>query len=262
MKVVLFCGGLGTRLRDHSTNAPKPMAMIGNRPLLWHLMTYYAHFGHKDFILCLGYRGDAIKEYFLNYDETVSNDFLLSQSGRSIELQSSDIEDWTIRFVDTGLHSNIGMRLKAVQPYLEGEEIFLANYADGLSDLDLDSYIEAFRVRDKVASFVSVPPPSSFHMVQAESDGTVLNLSVMAESDVRVNGGFFVFRDKVFDYINEGEELVVEPFRRMAEAKQLVAHRHDGFWECMDTFKDKQHLEDLAEHNTMPWQVWKRPEHA
>jgi len=262
MKVVLFCGGLGMRLRDHSQNAPKPLAMIGNRPLLWHLMTYYAHFGHKDFILCLGYRGDAIKEYFLNYDETVSNDFLLRQGGRDIELQNSDIDDWTIRFVDTGLHSNIGMRLKAVQSYLEGEEMFLANYADGLCDLDLHSYIEDFELGGKLASFISVPPHSSFHMVETESDGTVSKLRAMADADIRVNGGFFVFRNKIFDYINEGEELVIEPFSRLAADRQLVAHRHDGFWECMDTFKDKQLLEDLAEHNDMPWQVWKHPKRS
>ena len=122
MKVVLFCGGMGMRLRDHSPNTPKPLALIGNRPIVWHLMAYYAHYGHKDFILCLGYRAEAIKEYFLNYDETLSNDFILSKGGSKVELLSSDIDDWMIRFVDTGLHANIGMRLKAVQKHLEGED--------------------------------------------------------------------------------------------------------------------------------------------
>ena len=134
MKVVIFCGGLGTRLREYSETIPKPLVNIGERPIIWHLMKYYAHFGHKDFILCLGYRGDLIKNFFLNYNECDSNDFVLSESGRKIELFNEDTSDWRITFVDTGLKSNIGQRLKAVEKHLEGEEVFLANYTDGLSD--------------------------------------------------------------------------------------------------------------------------------
>ena len=258
MKVVLFCGGLGMRLRDHSPNTPKPLALIGNRPIVWHLMAYYAHYGHKDFILCLGYRSEAIKEYFLNYDETLSNDFVLSKGGRNVELLSSDIDDWTIRFVDTGLHSNIGMRLKAVQEHLEGEEVFMANYSDGLTDLALDTYIENFLQRDKVASFVSVPNPAVTHMVESESDGTVTAIRPMSQSGVRINGGYFIFRNQIFDYIEEGEELVYEPFERMMQQRKLIAHEYDGFWRCMDTFKDRQALEELAERDDTPWQVWKK----
>src|SRR5512146_1143145 len=149
MKVVLFCGGLGLRIRD-AENVPKPMVEIGYRPILWHVMKYYAHFGHKDFILCLGYRGDVIKKYFLNYDECVSNDFILTQGGRTLELLNSDIQDWKITFADTGTHSNIGQRLKAVSKYLDGEQEFLANYSDGLTDLPLLEQIEDFRRNDKV----------------------------------------------------------------------------------------------------------------
>ena len=137
MKVVLFCGGLGTRLREYSENIPKPMVNIGYRPIIWHVMKYYAHYGHTDFILCLGYRGDVLKQYFLNYEECLSNDFELSQGGRELKLYSRDIEHWNISFVDTGLYSNIGQRLKKVERYLDGEEVFLANYTDGLSDLPL-----------------------------------------------------------------------------------------------------------------------------
>jgi len=236
------------------------MALIGDRPIIWHLMTYYAHFGHKDFILCLGYRGNVFKEYFLNYNETVSNDFVLSNGGQSVELLSSDIDDWTIRFVDTGLHSNIGERLKAVQNHLEGEEMFLANYSDGLSDLPLDSYIETFKKREKLAGFLSVRPSAVFHLVDAEADGTVNQIKTVQDTDLRINGGFFIFRNKVFDYIEQGEELVLEPFERLAGEKQLVAHPYDGFWQCMDTFKEKQRLEELMERDEAPWQVWKTPE--
>jgi glucose-1-phosphate cytidylyltransferase len=149
MKVVLFCGGQGMRLREMPEPVPKPMAPIGYRPLLWHLMKYYAHYGHHDFVLCLGYRADVIKEYFLNYDECVSNDFVLSSGGSNIELLRADIADWRITFVDTGLKSNVGQRLLRVQRYVEGEEIFLANYADGLTDLPLDRVIEHFRSQKK-----------------------------------------------------------------------------------------------------------------
>ncbi len=255
MKVVLFCGGLGLRLREHSENTPKPLAMLGDRPIIWHLMSYYAHYGHKDFILCLGYRGADFKDYFLNYNETVSNDFVLRAGGREVELMGQDISDWTIRFVDTGLHSNVGMRLKAVQQYLEGEEAFLANYSDGLSDLPLDGYVQTALDRGNIATFISVRPTAAFHFVDTEEDGTVNSIRSITDSSMRINGGFFVFRQKIFDYLREGEELVVEPFARLAAEKQLVAHRYDGFWQCMDTFKDKLALDELVERGEEPWRV-------
>ena len=163
MKVVLFCGGLGTRLRDFSEAIPKPLVHIGYRPILWHVMKYYAHYGHKDFILCLGYKADLIKNYFLNYNECISNDFTLNNGGQSLSLLNSDIHDWNITFVDTGLHSNIGQRLKAVQKHLENEEVFLANYSDGLTDLILPEAIEKFYHIDKIVSFLSVRPSQTFH---------------------------------------------------------------------------------------------------
>src|SRR5688572_973979 len=176
MKVVLFCGGLGTRLREHSDTIPKPLVNIGFRPVIWHLMRYYAHYGHKDFILCLGYRGDLIREYFLNYDESLTNDFTLHNGGETVEYHSKDIADWNITFVDTGLHSNIGQRLLRVRKYLAGEKEFLANYSDGLSDLPLDKLIAEFRNKDVVASFASVLSGHSFHAVEAGDDGYVTHV--------------------------------------------------------------------------------------
>ena len=257
MKVVLFCGGLGTRLRDYSESIPKPLVPVGYRPILWHVMRYYAHFGHKDFILCLGYKADSIKRYFLKYDETISNDFVMTEGGRKIDLLASDIQDWKITFVDTGIDSNIGMRLKAVQPLLEKEEIFLANYSDCVSDLPLPAMIDNFCRRDAVASFVGVAPTQSFHLVSVEDGGRVKSIQHVKDVGMRINGGFFVFRKQIFDWMRPGEELVQEPFQRLAAASKLFAYLHDGFWACMDTFKDKQLLEDLYSHGQVPWEVWK-----
>jgi glucose-1-phosphate cytidylyltransferase len=259
MKVVLFCGGLGMRIRDNE-NIPKPMTTIGYRPLVWHLMKYYAHFGFKDFILCLGYRADYVKNYFLTYNECESNDFTLSEGGRRLELLKSDISDWRITFVDTGLNSNIGMRLKAVEKHLAGEEYFLANYSDGLTDLPLDEQVAHLKAQGKVASFLSVRPNLTFHVVHSDEQGRVTALEDIARSHLRINGGFFIFKREIFDYMREGEELVNEPFQRLLQRDQLLAYRYDGFWQAMDTFKDRQALEQRYSIGDAPWEVWKRQE--
>ena len=258
MKVVLFCGGLGLRIRD-AEDIPKPMVQIGYRPILWHVMKYYAHFGHKDFILCLGYRADAVKNYFLNYSEYVSNDFVLSGGGKKLSLFSSDIHDWKITFADTGVNSNIGQRLKAAEKYLEGEQEFLANYSDGLTDLPLPRQLEHFHRQDKIASFLCVRPNLSYHMVSLEEgDGNLVSgIHAISNGTVRINGGFFIFKRKIFDYIREKEELVNGPFQRLINEKQLIGYRYDGFLAGMDTFKDKQHLESLYGGGVAPWEVWK-----
>jgi glucose-1-phosphate cytidylyltransferase len=258
MKVVIFCGGLGMRLREYSESIPKPMVPVGYRPILWHLMRYYAHFGHREFILCLGYKADCIKKYFLEYDETVSNDFVMSDGGKTVQLLASDIQDWQITFVDTGMSSNIGQRLKLVQRLVADDEMFLANYSDGLSDLPLPEMISRFqRRRDAVASFAAVAPTSSFSLVQVGEGGRVRSIRHIRDTGVRINGGFFVFRNQIFDYMNDGEELVEEPFRRLAAEGKLLAHVYDGFWACMDTFREKQLLEDMYTRGQVPWEVWK-----
>jgi len=257
MKVVLFCGGLGTRLREYSESIPKPMVTIGYRPIIWHVMKYYAHFGHTDFILCLGYRGDVIKQYFLNYEECLSNDFVLSKGGKEVTLHSRDIEDWNITFVDTGLDANIGQRLKAVQRQLQGEEMFLANYTDGLSDLYLPDYLEHFRRHDAVASFVSVRPNHTFHIVSSGSGSIVTDIRHVADADLWINGGFFAFKQEIFDQLHDDEELVEEPFARLINLRKLIAYKYEGFWACMDTFKDKQRFDDMNGRGHTPWEVWK-----
>jgi glucose-1-phosphate cytidylyltransferase len=255
MKVVLFCGGMGMRMREYSEAVPKPMVPIGYRPIIWHVMKYYAHYGHKDFILCLGYKANVIKDYFLKYDECASNDFVYSQGGRKLELLTRDIEDWNITFADTGLHANIGQRLRAVRKHLAGEEQFLASYTDCLSDLPLPQMIQHVQNQNKIAAFVGVKPNATFHVVDLDGD-LVTDIRHVTEANQRINGGFFVFRQEIFDYMKEGEELVHEPFQRLIAEKQLVGYPYNGFWACMDTIKELQQLEELHNQGKAPWQVW------
>src|SRR5271166_1316143 len=256
MKVVLFCGGMGMRMREYSEALPKPMVPIGYRPILWHVMKYYAHYGHNNFILCLGYKADVIKNYFRNYDECVSNDFVLSGGGKNVELLNSDIDDWSITFADTGLKANIGQRLKAVEKHLQNEEVFLANYSDGLCDVNLDKLVDMFMRSKRLACFVSVKPRASFHMISLDGEGIVKSIEHIAKSGARINGGVFIFRREILRYIKEGEELVEQPFRRLISEGQLLSYAHNGFWACMDTFKELQELEDLYSRGNAPWVVW------
>jgi glucose-1-phosphate cytidylyltransferase len=231
---------------------------VGYRPILWHLMRYYAHYGHKEFILALGYRGDMIREYFLNYNECMSNDFTLSEGGRKVEMISSDIADWRITFVDTGLHSNLGQRLLRVREYLKDEDEFLANYSDGLSDLPLDRHIAEFRRLKTTASFVAVPSAQSFHALHGDEDGVVTAFGRMRDASLWINGGFFCLRREIFDVVEDGDELVEAPFQRLIAQRKLAAYRYDGFWQAMDTFKDKITFDRMESKGDCPWKVWRR----
>lgn len=257
MKVVLFCGGLGLRMRDYSDQLPKPMVPIGYRPILWHVMKYFAHFGHRDFILCLGYRGDLIKQFFLNYSECLSNDFVFSHGGKKLALANSDIQNWSITFAETGLHSNIGQRLQMVEKYLGNDETFLATYSDGLTNLDFDSYLDYARRRDKIATFVSVKPNQSYHVARTDANGLVTEITEVTKAGVRINAGFFVLKREIFSYMRPGDELVVEPFQRLIKKQELAAYEYDGFFASMDTFKDKQQLDASYDSGRSPWEVWR-----
>lgn len=256
MKVVLFCGGQGFQLPGQGEVVPKPMTIIGYRPILWHVMRYYAHFGLNEFLLCLGYRGEVIKDYFLRYNEALSNDFVLSGGGRSIELLSTDIHDWHITFVDTGRETSVGQRLRAVRQHLGDEEMFCANYADNLTDAPLLDLVDNLKRRDKVAFVLSVRPNYSFHLVSHGADGLVTGITGPEDADIWVNGGFFVFRKEIFDYIGEGEDLVDQPFQRLIARDQLVTHRHEGFWGALDTLKDLGTLRMLHDDGRPPWAPW------
>jgi glucose-1-phosphate cytidylyltransferase len=257
LKVVLFCGGLGLRMQEGAPSIPKPMVPIGNWPILLHIMKYYAHFGHDDFILCLGHNGDIIKHYFLNYNEALANDFVLSGGGAHVELLASDIGEWRVTFVDTGLHNNVGQRLRAVQKHLAGEELFLATYGDAVTDAPLPRLLANFQERDKTAAFLCVRPRSySFHTVALADGHLVRGIEDVTQSELWINGGFFIFKQEIFDYIEQGEELVEEPFQRLIDREQLIAYPYEGFWAPMDTLKDKHNLETLAAAGHPPWEVW------
>jgi glucose-1-phosphate cytidylyltransferase len=238
---------------------PKPLVPVGYRPIIWHLMRYYAHYGHKDFVLCLGYRGDMIREYFLNYRDCMSSDFTLKLDQQRVELIGEPAHDWRITFVDTGLHANLGQRLSRVKHLLRDEPMFLANYSDGLSDLDLDAAVKDFSASDATASFLAVRPAQSFHTADIGADGVVHGIESMSRKELWVNGGFFCLRPEIFDAMQDGEELVEQPFDRLIARGKLRARKHQGFWSAMDTFKDKITLDRMEARGDCPWMVWKRP---
>jgi glucose-1-phosphate cytidylyltransferase len=257
VKVVLFCGGYGMRMRNGAADdVPKPMAMVGPRPLIWHVMRYYAHFGHTEFILCLGYGAAHIKNFFLSYEETISNDFVL-RNGKA-ELLSTDIADWTITFVQTGIESPIGERLRRVREHLDGDEMFLANYADVLSDVPLPEMIERFEKSDAGASMMVVPPQSSFHCVEMDEGGMVGSITAVSEMPLWENGGYFVLRQEVFDHIPENGDLVADGCAELAKRGRLVAYPYRGFWKPTDTVKERAALDYAYTHGERPWALWER----
>jgi len=241
MKVVLFCGGFGMRMGSFFQNkarffenSPKPMLLIGNRPILWHIMKYYAHFGHRDFILCLGYKADIIKEYF--------------------KANNDHFADWNIQLVDTGLNTKIGQRLFSVKDLLQNDDVFMVNYTDGLSDVDLNAYLDYFIKHDKVASLLSVKAPLGFHHVISNNNGIVESIKDgLGNYDLRINAGFFIFKNEFFNYFKDGEELVDEPFERLIRQGQLISYMYDGFWKNIDNYKDKIEIDEMYEKNNSPW---------
>ena len=256
MKVVIFCGGFGVRMGEETRRIPKPMIEIGGKPILWHIMRYYAMWGHDDFIICLGYKGEVVKQFFLSYNGALLNDFVLDHdaaSGTKVELLSRDLDKWRITFVDTGMNATIGERLKAVAPFIGDDDTFLATYGDGLTDAPLTQVTQAFRDSGKKALFLSVRPQYNAHIVTADADGNVLAVEDLSRSDVRINGGFFVFKREVLDLIEPGDELVEETFARLIAERELIAYPYDGFFQAMDTIKDRQSLENLHESGEAPW---------
>ncbi len=257
MKVVLFCGGLGMRMRDGASTAPKPMAMVGERPLLWHVMRYYAHYGHTDFVLCLGYGASSVKDFFLNYDETRSNDFVIENGARDVKLFSTDISDWRITLVDTGLNSAIGERLRRVRRFVEGEEIFMANYADVLTTAPLPDMVERFEASSAAASLLAVPPQSSHHVVDIGEDGIITQVTPMQELRQWENGGYFLLRPSIFDHLNEGEDLVEDALmRRLVPQRRVLAYPYKGYWSPADTVKERARLEEMYQQGNCPWMIW------
>jgi glucose-1-phosphate cytidylyltransferase len=255
MKVVLFCGGYGMRMRDGTSELPKPMVSVGPRPLLWHVMRYYAHYGHKDFILCLGYGAHHIKNFFLNYHEGESNDFVLS--GGRIELLSSDIDDWTITFVDTGLDSPIGERLRRIRHLVQDDEMFLANYADVLTDAPIDNMVERFAETDAVGQLLAVAPQAAFHVVDLDADNRIEAIRSLKDMRLQENGGYLVLRREIFDYLHENCDLISDACAVLALEGRMAAYPYDGFWHPADTVKERVALEAMYQAGETPWMPWR-----
>jgi glucose-1-phosphate cytidylyltransferase len=245
------------RMRDGVSTAPKPMAMVGERPLLWHVMRYYAHYGHTDFILCLGYGAGAVKDFFLTYDETRSNDFVIENGARDIKLFSTDISDWRITLVDTGLNSPIGERLRRVRRFLDGEPMFLANYADVLTNAPLPDMIGRFGASSAAASLLAVPPQSSHHVVDIGEDGIITQVIPMQDLRQWENGGYFLLRPDIFNHLHEGEDLVEDALmRRLVPQGRVLAYPYKGYWSPADTVKERAHLEEMYQRGNCPWMIW------
>jgi glucose-1-phosphate cytidylyltransferase len=258
MQVVILCGGKGTRLREETEYRPKPMVPIGEHPILWHIMKLYAHYGHDEFILCLGYKGQVIKDYFLNYRQVV-NDFTL-KLGHNRELNyhgSTQEEDWTVTLANTGADSMTGARVKRIEKYLKGDT-FMLTYGDGVGDINLQDLLEFHRRHGKLATLTGVSPPGRFgELTRREHQVTEFNEKPQTAGGL-INGGFFVFHRDVLRYFNDSPELILEqePLRKLAADGQLMCHPHQGFWQPMDTFREFELLNDLWRRNRAPWKVW------
>ena len=258
MKTVILCGGRGTRLGEHGASIPKALIEIGGRPVLWHLLKIYSHHGLKDFIFCLGYLGDAIKRYFLEHHWLYS-DFTL-EMGRTGEyrLDKHDVrgEEWSITFAETGLDTNTGGRVKRIEKYLGDDESFCVTYGDGLADVDLTALLEFHRRHGRLATLTAVHPRSNFGLLKMDADGAVTDFEEKPVMHELINGGFFVFNRRIFDYLDDNCVLEREPLQRLAAERQLIAYPHSGFWKCMDTYKDNMEFNQLWESGRADWMVW------
>jgi glucose-1-phosphate cytidylyltransferase len=258
--VVILCGGKGTRLREETEFRPKPMITVGDRPLIWHIMKTYSHYGFKDFMLCLGYKGEMIREHFFNYDWN-HNDVLLNLGDKTVtKLGSShDESDWKLWLIDTGAETMTGGRLKRMAPYLRqmDSDIFLATYGDGVCDVNINKVLEFHRSHGKLATITAVRPPSRFGEMVIQDSMVSAFQEKPQTSEGWINGGYFVLSRKILDLI-EGDETVFEasPLKTLAALEELGVYRHSGFWQCMDTYRELEYLNNLCSEGKAAWQVW------
>lgn len=259
MKVVIFAGGLGTRLAEETDIRPKPMVEIGGKPILWHIMKIYSHYGFNDFIICLGYKGYVIKEYFMNYF-LHNSDIRINLADNSVDLLGTKSENFKITLIDTGLNTKTAGRLKLVQKYIE-EDNFLLTYGDGVSNVNISELVAFHKKHNKIVTVTSVQPEARFGGMDIDADGNVLEFREKSKTDAQwVNGGFFVLRSEVFRYLeNDMVNIMWEdaPLDNITSDKQLIAYKHHGFWKCMDALRDKIELNELWESGKAPWKIWK-----
>ena len=261
MKTVVLCGGQGTRLREETEYRPKPLVEVGGKPILWHIMKTYAHYGHNDFVLCLGYRGNMIKEYFLNY-EAMNNDFTICL-GKTHAVRydgaTHEEQDFNVTLSDTGLETMTGGRLRRVRAYVENDDTFMLTYGDGVADVDIAALLAFHKSHGKLATVTTVRPVSRFGILNIDEQGGVQNFVEKPQIDGWASCGYFVLDRKALDYLEPGDDCVFEqkPLERLAADGQLVAYRHEGFFFAMDTFREYQYLNDLWAKDKAPWKVWK-----
>lgn len=266
MKVVILCGGHGTRIRDVSDNIPKPMIPLNGLPILWHIMKYYAHWGHCHFVLCLGYKGQTIKDFFLNY-EPHTRDFTLhlgssarDGSSKSIEYHNDHSEsNWRITMAETGQNAMTGARVKRIQQYIGNDEHFMLTYGDGVGDINIEKLVQFHQTHGKILTVSGVRPPGRFGELMSDASGLVTEFNEKPQvSEGRISGGYFVCRKELFDYFSNDEGLVLEqePMRKLVADKQMMVYPHDGFWQPMDTYRDYAYLNSLCERNQAPWMIW------
>lgn len=257
MKVVILCGGFGTRLREETELRPKPMVEIGGKPILWHIMKTFAHYGFKDFVLCLGYKGEVIKNYFLNY-ERLSNDFTIELGTGDIEVHNQHEENgWRVTLVDTGQNAMTGARVKRVEKYITGDE-FILTYGDGVIDLDINALVQSHRSSGKIGTVTGVSPRSHYGELGISNDRVVSFREKPYKQDIFISGGYFVLETDFFKYLSDDEGCVLErePLERLAEDGELAVHTHRGFWQCMDTYRDYLYLNELWDQGNAQWKVW------
>ena len=260
MKTVILCGGYGTRIRDVADNIPKPMIPVGGLPILWHVMKYYAQFSHKDFVLCLGYKGQVVKDFFLNY-EAYTRDFTIKLGAtQPISFHTTHEEkDWRVTLAETGLNSMTGGRIKKIRHYIGNDEHFFLTYGDGVGDIDLNALLAFHKSHGRMVTVTGVRPPGRFGELMADSTGVITEFNEKPQATGgRISGGFFVCRREMFDYLDDNEDLIFEqaPMKTLARDEQLVLFEHNGFWQCMDTYRDWQLLNTIFENGNAPWKIW------
>lgn len=254
MKVVILAGGYGTRLSEETVNIPKPMVEIGGKPILWHIMKSYSNYGFNDFIICLGYKGYIIKEYFANYFLHQS-DVTFDMKKNKMKIHSSHAEPWSVTLIDTGLNALTGARVKRIEKYTD-EDQFMLTYGDGVSNVNFNKLIDFHNQNNKIATLTAVQPEGRFGALRIETNNTITKFNEKPKGDnVWINGGFFVLENKVFDFIDDNPENVweIDVLTKLADKRELSAYKHDGFWQCMDTLRDKNYLENLINSNETPW---------
>ena len=259
MKVVILCGGYGTRIRDVAEDIPKPMIPIGQLPILWHLMKYYAQYGHKDFVLCLGYKGQVIKDFFLNYEAYTRDCTVTLGAGKSIELHTNHAEtDWQVTLAGTGLETMTGGRIRRIRQYIGDDENFMLTYGDGLSNINLDALLRFHKSHGRVLTVTGVRPPGRYGELASDTDGLATEFNEKPQSSGgRISGGFFVCRRELFDYLDDRDDLLFEqePMQTLVHDRQLAVYEHDDFWQCMDTHRDWQLLNTLFKQGRAPWTI-------